>query len=80
MKNVIKAMKEIGSIAVYIIQMFMNTVCVAGGVACIIVCLNSEQTLESGYLVGPIGVLLFVYGLNEYIKTMKTFIKEKQIE
>lgn len=78
MKNVIKVMKEIGTIAVYIIQIFMSTVCIAGGVACVIVSTHSEQTLESGYLVGPIGILLFVYGANEYIKTMKAFIKENR--
>lgn len=80
MKNMNKTMKMIGNIAVYIIQMFMNTVCIAGGVTCIITSLHSEQTLESGYLVGPMGVLLFVYGLNEYIKTMKTFMKEENKE
>ena len=79
MKDVIKIMKEIGSIAVFIIQMFINSVCIAIGVVCVIVSLHSEQTLESGYLVGPMGILLFVYGLNEYIKTMKTFMKEEKL-
>ena len=78
MKDVIKIMKEIGNIAVFIIQIFMNTVCIAAGVVCVIVSLHSEQTLESGYLVGPIGILLFVYGVNEYIKTMKTFMKKEK--
>ena len=79
MKDVIKnIVKEIGNIAVFIIQMFMNSVCIAVGVVCVIMCLHSEQTIESGYLVGPMGILLFVYGVNEYIKTMKTFRKEKE--
>lgn len=78
MKGAIKVVKEIGNITVYIIQMFMSSVCIAAGVVCVIVSIHSEQTLESGYLVGPIGILLFVYGLNEYINTIKTFIKENR--
>lgn len=53
---------------IYYVRQFLNLVCISNGLSCLIGVFSLTLTTEMEFVIGGIGVLSFIYGVNKGIE------------